>query len=265
MFDFVQSSVPLHHQIAQVLRLRIEAGIWPPSGARVTEQDLCGEFSVSRTTIRLALSALKQAGLLKAKRGVGTEGVNLPVRRQVVGSGGDPLHASLGTHVRVVHSGEADAPAAAAAFFALSPGERLWRIVRVHLLKGEPLSVVDSYLPAALGAALPRRQLRRPMHDLLWQHFALRQAHSVHTIRVARADIDVAPLLGIALADPVLQIQSSVHLPDGKPIRWIRNSFREDRYEYVAEMEWALPTEEGEGRKRGTRRAWRAGKRGRQS
>ncbi|MGQ0654330.1 MAG: UTRA domain-containing protein, partial [Betaproteobacteria bacterium] len=68
-----------------------------------------------------------------------------------------------------------------------------------------------------------------------------RQARSVHAIRVARADMDVAGLLGIALADPVLRVQSSVYLPDGKPIRWIENFFREERYEYVAEMDWPHP------------------------
>lgn len=257
MFDFVQSSVPLHHQIAQVLRLRLEGGTWSASGARVTEQDLCDEFGVSRTTVRLALSTLKQAGLLKAKRGVGTQGVDVPVRRQVAGSGGDPLHASLGTRIRVASSGAADAPAAVASFFGLAPGERVWRIVRIHLLQGQPLSVVDSYLPAELGAALPRKELRQSMHDLLWQRFGLRQARSVHTIRVARADVDNASLLGIALADPVLQIQSSVYLPDGKPIRWIRNSFREDRYEYIAEIEWDLPADGGSGKRRGARPARR--------
>ena len=40
--------------------------------------------------------------------------------------------------------------------------------------------------------------------------FRLRQSRSVHAIRVARADVDVAVLLGIALADPVLRVQSSV-------------------------------------------------------
>ena len=48
-------------------------------------------------------------------------------------------------------------------------------------------------------------------------------------------------MLGIALADPVLRIQASAFLSDGKPIRWTDNYFREDQYEYVAEMEWPAP------------------------
>jgi GntR family transcriptional regulator len=63
----------------------------------------------------------------------------------------------------------------------------------------------------------------------------------VHTLRVARADADVASRLGIGLAEPVLRIQSKVYLDDGRPIRWTDNFFRDDRYEYVAEMEWPDP------------------------
>jgi GntR family transcriptional regulator len=102
--------------------------------------------------------------------------------------------------------------------------------------------VVDSYLPADLGAGLTRTALQQPMHELLWERFGIRLKRSVHTIRVARADVDIASLLGIALADPVLRIQSSVYLAGGKPIRWTENYFREDQYEYVAEMEWPAPT-----------------------
>lgn len=236
----VQSSVPLHHQIAQVLRLRIESGSWPVDGAPATEQGLCDEFGVSRTTMRQALSHLKRAGLLQSRRGVGTKGVATAVRK-VVRSAGDPLHASLNTKARIKTLGRVAAPPPVAVFFGIPAGEPVFRFVRVHELEGTPLSVVDSYLPAHLAFAFTRASLRRSVHELLWRRFRLRQSRSVHAIRVARADMDVAVLLGIALADPVLRIQSSVYLPDGKPIRWIENFFREDRYEYVAELEWPHP------------------------
>ena len=64
------------------------------------------------------------------------------------------------------------------------------------------------------------------------------QKRSTHTIRVARADGLVASHLGVALTDPVLHIRSLGYLEDGAPIRWTENYFREDRYEYTAEMTW---------------------------
>jgi GntR family transcriptional regulator len=147
----------------------------------------------------------------------------------------------LSSKPRIVSLGRCAAPATVAGFFAVEPGTPMFRITRVHDLDGTPLSVVRSWLPARLAAGLPRSAWRQPMHDLLYHRFGLRLARSVHTLRVARAMADIAPMLGVALADPVLRIQASTYLADGQPIRWTENFFREDRYEYVAEMEWPAP------------------------
>ena len=242
MSEPVHSSVPMHHRIAQVLKLRVEAGEWSAQRAPATEQSLCEEFGVSRSTVRQALGQLKLAGLLESRRGVGTRGVPAPVKRKVVRSSGDPLHAALNTRSRVATLGMLACPPQIAAFFGLEPGAPIWHFVRVHELDRKPLSVVDSYLPAHLGEGLSRSALQQPMHELLWQRFGLRLKRSVHAVRIARADVDVASLLGIALAEPVLRIQSSVYLADRQPIRWTQNFFREDQYEYVAEMEWPAPS-----------------------
>ena len=232
------TGVPFHHQIAQVLRGRIQSGAW---GQGVTEQALCAEFGVSRTTVRHALGSLKHEGLLQSRRGVGTHGVPRAGPTRLVRASGDPLHGAIATKPRVVASGKLAAPPEVAAFFGLAPGAPVLRVVRVHDVDGAPLSVVVSYLPAEFEAGLTPAALRGPTHEMLWQRFALKQKRSMHALRVARADPMVASLLGIGLAEPVLRVQSSVYLDDDRPIRWTENFFREDRYEYHAEMEWPDP------------------------
>lgn len=229
---------PHHHRIAQVLRLRLEEGTW---GQGVTEHALCEEFGVSRTTVRQALGSLKREGLLHSQRGVGTRGVPAARKPRVVRACGDPLHASVNSRPRLISRSLEDAPSSVAAFFDIEPGAPLLRVVRVHDLEGTPLSLVVSYLPASFASNISREDLRGPTHQMLWRLFGLRQKRSVHTLRVARAESDVAAHLSVGLAEPVLRIQSSVYLDDGQPIRWTENSFREDRYEYVADMEWPDP------------------------
>lgn len=241
MGEPIRSSIPLYHQIAQVLRHRLESGAWSSGAPLATEQQLCVEFGASRTTVRQALSHLKQAGLLESRAGVGTRRIPSAATPRVVRASGDPLHAALDTRPKLVTLGEVPCPPAVAAFFGIAPGSPIWHFVRVHMLEDAPLSVVDSYLPAHLGKAITRTMLRQPMNEILWAQFGIRLKRSVHTLRVARADVDIASMLGIALADPVLRIQSSVFLARDKPIRWTENHFREDRYEYVAEMEWPDP------------------------
>ena len=233
------SSIPLYHQIAQLLRLRVSGSA---ADGLSTEQALCAEFGVSRTTIRQALAALKEEGLLESKRGVGTRIVRPKVVAPHIRSNGDPLHAGLGSEPRIVMFGLSTPPAAAAEFLEMSPEDPALRILRTHQLDREPLSVVESWLPAEVSGRVTPAALRgTTLHDLLWQRYGILQAKSTHTIRVARADARLAQLLGIAIADPLLYIQSSVRLSDGRPIRWTENWFREERYQYTAEMHWKKP------------------------
>jgi len=234
------SSTPRYAQIAQVLRSRLESGDAGP-GPFATEHALCSEFGVSRTTVRQALGFLKREGLVTSRPGVGTSRNASEIAHRIVRSSGDPLHGMLSGKPRIASLGRAAAPAVVAKFFSLAPGGAVFCLTRVHDLDGMPLSVVRSYLPTHLAVGIPRSAWREPMHDLLWTRFGLRLARSVHTLRVARAMADVASMLQIGLADPVLRIRAATYLADGTPIRWTENFFREDRYEYVAEMEWPAP------------------------
>jgi GntR family transcriptional regulator len=233
-------AIPLYHQISQVLRLRAAGS---EQGGLATEQALCAEFGVSRTTIRQALAALKRDGLLQSRRGVGTRIVRPRAARTYTRSSGDPLHAGLGSEPRIVSFGMALPPAAAAEFLGLTPGKPALEIVRTHQLDRTPLSVVASWLPPEYAARITAAALRRAtLHEVLWRRFGALQKKSVHTIRVARADARIAALLGTTIADPVLYIQSSVRLADGRPVRWTENWFHEDRYQYTAEMAWKKPS-----------------------
>ena len=233
--------MPRYHQIARLLRQRAAAG---PAG--FTEHGLCAEFGVSRTTIRQALELLKRDGMLRSRRGVGSRIVSeLPAAAPFTRSSGDPLHAALGTQPKVVLIKKMEAAEEVRAFLGLKKGEPALRVDRIHELDGTPLSLVVSYLPAFLAAGMTRAALRASsMHELLWERFGLLQKRSTHTIRIARADGAIAAQLGVALTEPVLHIRSQVYLDDGRPIRWTDNYFREDRYQYAAEMLWKKPKRE---------------------
>src|SRR5690606_19884008 len=157
------------------------------------------------------LSHLKSDGLLSSRRGVGTRSVAAPRKKRYIRSSNDPLHARLASKPRVISVEPAPAPRRVAEFFQIETGDDVLKIVRVHVLDRQPLSVVISYLPARFGAHITRDALHAPVHEVLWRRCGLLQKKSVHAVRVARADIQVASLLRIGLSDPVLGIQSSVY------------------------------------------------------
>jgi GntR family transcriptional regulator len=239
-------SVPLYYQLARLVRMRIESGTISSDGRLPSEQALGQEFGVSRTTIRQALGLLKAQGFLSGRRGAGTFVAERRGPGLLVRASGDPLHHGLGTKVQIVSIETVPAPGRVARFVRLPPEAEVLRVTRVHRLAGEPLSAVITYLPPELAPVITRQNLQRAsLHELLWRMRGLALGRSVHTLRVQRADETVARLLGVPLMDPVLYIQSEGYLDTGQPIRLTDNFFREDRYQYTAEMRWTKPGSAG--------------------
>ena len=68
----INRPAPIAEQIFKILRQRIRKGIYSPGERMPTERELCEEFGVSRTTIRVATGSLISNGLIKRRQGDGT-------------------------------------------------------------------------------------------------------------------------------------------------------------------------------------------------
>src|SRR5579871_3489391 len=71
------SRLPAYWRIARELRERIATGTYRPDEFLPAERDLAREFQASRQTIRLAIDALRQEGLLIPEQGRGTRVVDI--------------------------------------------------------------------------------------------------------------------------------------------------------------------------------------------
>lgn len=67
-----EAEVPRHVELAETLRAAILSGEFSPGERLQPERELADRFGASRTTVRLALSALKSQGLVGSGHGKGT-------------------------------------------------------------------------------------------------------------------------------------------------------------------------------------------------
>lgn len=77
-----QLGLPLHRQVTAILMNQIANGEFAVGDRLPTEEALCGQFGVSRVTVRLALKELENAGLLARSPGRGTFLKSAPARRR---------------------------------------------------------------------------------------------------------------------------------------------------------------------------------------
>jgi len=65
-------ATPLYLQVARKLGSAIQAGDWKPGEALPAERLMCEQLKVSRVTLRMALDAVAEEGLISRRRGAGT-------------------------------------------------------------------------------------------------------------------------------------------------------------------------------------------------
>lgn len=215
---------PLHHQIYLVLADGISTGRYGAGEPLPTEEELTRMFSVSRITVRRAMSSLQEAGLIE--RGAGRRTV---VRRRIGQTMRMPMASVIEnivaygaeTVAKVVEFGYGPAPR-----FAL---ERLWnsadrpvqRAVRVRSQDGTPVMHLTSYVPEAIGRTFTAEDLNRlPLHELLARAGA-RIVAAQQLVSAALAEPMVASRLGVKVGAALIDLRSLMIDEAGRAVEYV--------------------------------------------
>ncbi len=214
---------PLYVQVRQILRQRIEAGDWAPGAGLPSEFALADEVGVSQGTVRKALDALAEEGLIVRRQGRGTfVARHTPAEVlfrffKIYGDDGERvLPESRDTRIR-----EAKATQREARELALSQKEAVWRITRTRLAAGRPfvretITVAKRRLPD-LG---DRDNLPNTIYDLFQRDYGLTIGRAEERIDAIKASQRDADHLAIQPGTPLLRIDRLAYALDDQPIEW---------------------------------------------
>lgn len=156
------SPIPLYFQLQEVLKEKIELGIWGVGEMIPSEPSLCEMYLVSRTVVRQALSVLEQDGQLRRVRGRGTF-VSPPKIEQRVGGLSRLLADPIPGHeVLILDYQEERPPKWVSEKLELRPNAKIVRVMTLLRVRGVPTALLDSFFP--LAAAEPyRKHLRKKL------------------------------------------------------------------------------------------------------
>jgi GntR family phosphonate transport system transcriptional regulator len=143
--------------IAATLTGELEAGHYRAGDKLPTEAVLAARFGVNRHTVRHALAALAEQGLVHPRRGAGVfvvqRATDYPLGRRVrfhqnvLAAGQTPSRRISRTETRPCDADEARA-------LRLKPGKAVHVVEGVSLADGQPIAVFRSIFPAARFAGL---------------------------------------------------------------------------------------------------------------
>jgi GntR family transcriptional regulator len=226
----------LHSRIREELRERILRGSLQPHDRVPSESELMAQYGVSRITVRQALADLQSARMIFKVPGKGSF-VALPKPFQELGrlQGFAEAMSSMGhaTFNRLVHLETVPAMERVADRLRLSVGTPVTEVKRVRFLDEQPVSVDVTWLPTRLGERLaPDELATRDIFLILENDLGTPLGHADLAIDAASADAEVAALLDIAPASPVLHIERLTHDRDGHPIDYEHLHCRSDIFQY---------------------------------
>lgn len=234
--------MPKFKQVAHVIAGQIDQGRL--TGRLPTERELCQTFSVSRVTLRRALSTLADDGQVRPSWGSGWYVVREPISEPpnallsfselAEGRGLAPSTKVLGLSTRPATLDEAD-------ILRVAPGSRLLVLERLRLLEQVPIVLQRSHLALArvdgLAEVLGSMDLTHfSLYRLLEDRWGLVAARADYVVEARLAGDAEAELLDVAPGSPLLQATQVTFDSDGNPFERHWSSYPADRYRFEASL-----------------------------
>ncbi len=127
------------------------------------------------------------------------------------------------------------APASVSAQLKLRPAQPILHLRRLRALHGQPLAIMENYLPAEI----------LDLHTTDLRHTGLYQALRAVGVfpKVVRQRIGARPgtteeceLLDEQPDSPVLTLDRLTHSDAGRPVEWAQHTYRSDRYVFTVTL-----------------------------
>ena len=230
---FASDAVPLYYQLGSVLREKIHAGQFSPGQRIPTEAELAAEYGVSRITVRQALAALEQEGLIRREAGRGTfvsEQRPFTGAMKVEGSIDDLITMAMTTSVRLIDLTTVQATPRLAQQLQVAAGAPLTRCTRLRFHHDEPFACVINLLPLEIGRRLRRADWKKGSVLKALERLGYPVQDADQTVQASLADAALARLMKTRIGAPLLSVERVVHAPDGRPLESTHTYYRSDVY-----------------------------------
>lgn len=230
----VRGSIPLYFQIERILRDRLRSGHYPGSESLPAETDLCREFSVSRSTVRQAISVLQREGLIVRHAGRGSfPGQPDTTFSWQVGSVQDIFDYARETSYRLLSRLALEPPPEVAKLLDIANDTEVIQYRGVRSRGGPPFVYSITWLLKSLGEQIRVDEIRSSPIVVLIETLCGIQVAEVHQRTTAiAASREVAKILEIPVRSPILLVKRLYFSKERVPIDFAVNYFTAQRFEY---------------------------------
>ncbi len=240
------SKLPLHYQLLMIIKRSIASHNIKAGDQIPTEEELCAAFGVSRSTVRSALAALEEDGLINRVRGKGTFISKSKLKRkmeQVYSFSHEMDELGLEPTSKLLDFRKEDATEDLSLLFKLNPGEKVFRITRLRLAAGEPLLLETSFLPVKICEGLTGEMLKHgSLYDILRDEAKVVPYIAEETYESIVLEEKIASLLECPPGSSGFYVERETRLISGETYELTQSFTRGDRVKIVVTLQQDIHT-----------------------
>jgi len=241
MFIDKQSPIPYYHQLKTYIVNEIEIGRLRPEQRIPTETELCESFHISRTVVRQAIKELKNEGYLMTDRGIGTFVAKPKIVggliQSLTGFYADMMKRGFRVTTDILRHELDHASKRVAHALRIRIGSYVIVISRLRKLNDEPSVYVTTYIPYDLCPGLLREDLKdQSLYEVLEKKYKLELQKGHRFIGVSLANEYEASLLNVDVGMPLVELDSTSYLINGRPLEYFHALHRGDRTSFEVDL-----------------------------
>jgi GntR family transcriptional regulator len=241
--------VPNYFRLESHLRESIRNGDLKPGNPIPPESHLCQQYSVSRTTVRQALSRLVYDGLIVRHRGRGSfvAEPRLEHSKPFLSFEEEMLARGATTGIKLLRMRTEPVEGRAAENLGLPAGTAVMVLERLRFVNGQVVGYEIRYLPRQIGEALtPDEVHNQPLVPALRRILGKPRTRLSLNVTASTARGKEARVLEAKIGAPVLVREHTWYYEPEGPMQYGKSIFRGDRYQMSVDFTAAPHGQQGE-------------------
>ncbi len=235
-----ENPIPLYYQLKTIIEKRINSGELNPGDKISSENQLCEQYEVSRTTARQAITELVNSGKVVRTQGRGTFvahqnpdhliyrhiGFSADMKKQGFKPGSKLLD------YRVIKPG-----LDIARMLQIKPSEAVIYLERLRYINGQIMGFEKTYLPFTLFNSLSKKDIEKgSLYKVLIDRFNTIPTRALMDFKAIRCDLEIHSLLEIQPDTPIFHMSILSYDQNDQLFEHALTYYRGDLYSFHAEI-----------------------------
>lgn len=230
------SPMPYYEQVAELLRQEIRAYSTPTQVYQLpSENELAERHSITRATVRHALSVLEREGWIYREKGKGSFAAVRRVEHEVnalVSTTEDMQRRGWDLLTRVISVKEILAPPHVARALEIPVHAPVYELCRLRLVNDDTLSLQTTFISVQLCPHLDQNDLTQSLYYLYENRYGLRLWTGQEILRARCVTTLEAELLEVPENTAVMAMERISYAATGVAVEFVKAIWRGDRYDF---------------------------------